>query len=85
MSVRGFFCGLFLLVVWLIALLTGGCTLFFLFQMLSDAITGNPYVGVSDIALVLMVGGIPFLVGVGIIKIGSFIRGNSEEYFYCVG
>lgn len=71
--------GLLLVVGWLIALLTGGCTLFFLFQMLSDAITGNPYVGVSDIGLLLIIGGVPFLVGVGIIKIGSLIRGNSEE------
>ncbi len=79
MSVRVFFGALIMAIGWMFAVLTGGCTLFFLFQMLSDAITGNPYVGVSDISLLLMVGGIPFLIGVGIIKIGSIIRGKSEE------
>ncbi len=79
MSVRGYLGGLFSVIGWLIALLTGGCTLIFLFQMFSDLLRGNPYVGVSDIALVLIMGGIPFLIGVGIIKIGSRIRGKSEE------
>lgn len=64
---------------WLVTVLTGGCTLFFLFQMLSDALFGNPYVGLSDIGLILVIGGMPFLIGLGMIKLGSVIRGNREE------
>lgn len=64
--------GWMIAVLWIIAVLTGGCTVF-----LYHKFSGEVFV--ADIGLILAIGGLPFLIGLGMIKLGSVIRGKKEE------
>ena len=82
MSVREFFGGMFLAIGWLIATLSGGCTVvfsaFFIFGVLFGNGRHNDIEGF--LGIVLPVGGIPLLVGVIIIWIGRLVKGNKKPH-----
>lgn len=61
MTVRSFFGGLLCLIGGLLALLSGGCSLFFVFGGMD----------LESLPLVLLVGGIPFIIGLLLYKWGS--------------
>lgn len=68
-SIRGFFGGLFFAIGLLIAILSGGCTFIFATISLQNG-TPNDFFG-----LVLMIGGVPFIVGIILIGVGRLIWG----------
>ncbi len=72
MSVRGFWGGLFLVIGWLITVLSGGCSIIVSLITLSNG-TPNGF-----LSLVLLVGGIPFLIGLVLIFVGRLIWGKSK-------
>jgi len=80
MSVRGFFGGLFLAIGWLIAALSGGCTVVFSAFFVFGALFGNGrHNDIGDfLGIALPFGGIPFIVGVIIIWIGRLVKGNKK-------
>ena len=73
MSVRGFFGGLFLVIGWLITVLSGGCTIIVSFITLSRGTPDDFFLG-----LVLLVGGVPFVIGLVLIFVGRLIWGKSK-------
>lgn len=80
MSVRGFFGGLFLTIGWLIAILSGGCTVIYSAFLVFGVLFRNARLSEFGefLSFAIPVGGIPFIVGVIIIWIGRLIRGEKE-------
>lgn len=59
---------------WVTAFLSGGCTVFFLFLYLYNS-------GISDVILIpFAVGGIPFIIGIGIYWLGKWIYRTPEYH-----
>ena len=74
MTVRGFFGGLFLVIGWLVTVLSGGCSLIVSLISLGNG-TPNGF-----LSLVFLVGGIPFVVGLVLIFIGRLIWGGRKPH-----
>jgi hypothetical protein len=72
MTARGFIGGLFTLIGWLLAILSGGCSLFYGLPMMLS-------MDVGIIGLVLIYGGIPFAVGLFLVWLGGRVRGRPPE------
>lgn len=73
MRVKAFFGGILMVVGALTMLFSGGCSLFLL------ASTFNQGGGSSIIPLVLIIGGIPFLVGLGFFSSGKILMRCNDE------
>lgn len=78
---KGFFGGLFMVIGGIIATLSGLCNVFYFFMMLVDAFSAHH--GWNDIqaglGLMMIVGGIPFAVGLFLYWVGKLISGNKGE------
>lgn len=72
MTVRGFIGGIFTLIGWGIALLSGACSVFLGFGMVLKT-------GLGGLAILLLFGGIPFAIGLFFIWLGKKIRGRPES------
>jgi hypothetical protein len=74
-TVRRFIAGIFTLIGWLLALLSGGCSLYvgLVGVMRGGALNANV------LLFLLIVFGVPFLIGLGLVGIGRLIRGRPEQ------
>jgi hypothetical protein len=54
----------------IVALISGGCTL----AVLSDTTFNDPFIG-----LVFLIGGVPFVIGIGILLVGMVVNRHSAK------